>query len=188
MTGRSHELSLVCHPAVAAPAIRHLGVAVRCLVAGQLELAYRLQGDFSGLRVPAPAAPRRADGLWKHSCFEAFVRSAGQAAYLEFNFSPSGEWAAYRFANYRQPAPGAEIPQPAMTVQRTADELVLEAVISLGDMRVAGGALQIGLSAVIEAADGGLSYWALAHPSDKPDFHHPESFALSLAMDDASQT
>jgi hypothetical protein len=39
---------------------------------------------------------------------------------------------------------------------------------------------RIGLSAVIEDVDGGLSYWALAHPSDKPDFHHPDSFALTL--------
>jgi hypothetical protein len=37
------------------------------------------------------------------------------------------------------------------------------------------------LSAVIEATDGTLSYWALAHPSDKPDFHHPDSFVLELS-------
>jgi len=38
------------------------------------------------------------------------------------------------------------------------------------------------LSAVIEATDGSLSYWALEHPADKPDFHHPDSFALELAL------
>ena len=37
------------------------------------------------------------------------------------------------------------------------------------------------LAAVIEATDGSLSYWALAHPSDKPDFHHPDSFVLELS-------
>jgi hypothetical protein len=40
--------------------------------------------------------------------------------------------------------------------------------------------LRIGLSAVIEDRDGSLSYWALRHPHGKPDFHHPDAFALEL--------
>jgi hypothetical protein len=42
------------------------------------------------------------------------------------------------------------------------------------------------LSAVIEAADGTISYWALKHPSDRPDFHHADSFAIQLALPDGS--
>ena len=34
--------------------------------------------------------------------------------------------------------------------------------------------------AVIEENDGRLSYWALRHAPGKPDFHHPEAFALEL--------
>jgi hypothetical protein len=41
--------------------------------------------------------------------------------------------------------------------------------------------LQLALSAVIEDDRGTLSYWALKHPSGKPDFHHPEAFALEVA-------
>ena len=40
--------------------------------------------------------------------------------------------------------------------------------------------LHIGLSAVIQDADGGTTYWALAHAPGKPDFHHPDSFAFTL--------
>jgi hypothetical protein len=36
---------------------------------------------------------------------------------------------------------------------------------------------------VIEAS-GGLSYWALRHRADKPDFHDPDSFALLLEPPD----
>jgi len=39
---------------------------------------------------------------------------------------------------------------------------------------------RIGLSAVIEETDGTKSYWALRHPPGKPDFHHPDCFALTL--------
>jgi hypothetical protein len=40
--------------------------------------------------------------------------------------------------------------------------------------------LRLGLSAVIEDDNGSLSYWALKHPSGKPDFHHPDAFALEI--------
>jgi len=33
---------------------------------------------------------------------------------------------------------------------------------------------------VIEARDGRISYWALNHPTNKPDFHHADGFALKL--------
>ena len=39
---------------------------------------------------------------------------------------------------------------------------------------------RLGLSAVIEDTSGGKSYWALAHPPGKPDFHHADCFALEL--------
>jgi hypothetical protein len=36
---------------------------------------------------------------------------------------------------------------------------------------------------VIEDDQGRISYWALAHPASKPDFHHRDGFALVLAGD-----
>jgi hypothetical protein len=39
---------------------------------------------------------------------------------------------------------------------------------------------ELGLSAVLEEKDGTKSYWALAHPREKPDFHDPGCFAARL--------
>ena len=36
-------------------------------------------------------------------------------------------------------------------------------------------------SYVIEEEDGTISYWALRHAAGKPDFHHPDGFAMELA-------
>jgi hypothetical protein len=41
-------------------------------------------------------------------------------------------------------------------------------------------ARRLALSAVIEEVDGALSYWALRHAPGKPDFHHRDTFALSV--------
>jgi hypothetical protein len=40
---------------------------------------------------------------------------------------------------------------------------------------------RVGVSAILEDRDGTKSYWALAHPPGKPDFHDPACFALELA-------
>ena len=70
--------------------------------APQLQLRYRLQG-LAGLRLPEPSStPSRRDELWQHTCFEAFVGRPDHNEYWEFNLSPSGDWAAYRFLAYRQ--------------------------------------------------------------------------------------
>jgi hypothetical protein len=42
-------------------------------------------------------------------------------------------------------------------------------------------AWRIGLSAVIEDTNGEISYWALAHPPGKPDFHHANGFAYEIS-------
>jgi hypothetical protein len=39
---------------------------------------------------------------------------------------------------------------------------------------------EYGLAAVIEEEGAVKSYWALAHPPGKPDFHHPTCFAATL--------
>ena len=101
--------------------------------------------------------------------------------YREFNFSPSGEWAVYAFRGYRE---GGELdvePAPGIAVQRKGDRLELYAQIR-ADILPPGRPLRLALSAVVEDADGTLSYWALRHLPGKPDFHHTDAFALQLVQ------
>ena len=101
--------------------------------------------------------------------------------YREFNFSPSGEWAVYAFRSYRV---GGELDvelAPGIVVRRTMNRLELDAEICQ-DILPPGRPLRLGLSAVMEDADGELSYWALRHPPGKPDFHHTDAFALQLVL------
>ena len=148
-----------------------------------LRLGYRLAGDLAALRVPPPAAPVRRDGLWRHACFEAFVMADDGPAYREFNFSPSGEWAAYGFAACRQGMAPLELTcAPRIECAVTGDELRLSVVLVARDAAL-GGSSRVGLSAVIEDVNGALSYFALVHPRERPDFHDPAGFVLQLPVD-----
>lgn len=183
-------LPLHSHPATPGPA--GLGVSVFLSTHdGGLLLRYTLQGDLSALRVPEPAPrPGPTDGLWQHTCLEAFVGQPHQRAYREFNFSPSGQWAAYRFAaeRVRDLAAEAAGEPESLRIHATRDPagLVLQAWLPAHALPAdaPGQPLHWGLSAVIEAADGTLSYWALHHPQPRPDFHHPAGRTLVLARPD----
>ena len=145
-------------------------------------MTYRLEGDLPRLRIPALMPPRIGEKLWQHTCFEIFI-ARRMPSYHEFNFSPSGEWAAYAFGKYRDGAALADDSlSPQVAVRIGAHGLELDATVRLARISPLHIAekLSLGLSAVIEDADGGLSYWALRHPPGKPDFHHPASFALEL--------
>ncbi len=148
-----------------------------------LSLRYALKGDLSRLQIPELQWPRRADRLWEHTCFEAFLGVAGHSEYYEFNFSPSGQWAAYAFRAYRIGGPiDDDDLDPKIAVVKGAAKLELSAALPLGSLPSlkSGGPLRLGLAAVIEDSDGGLSYWALKHPPGKPDFHHTDNFVLEI--------
>ena len=104
-------------------------------------------------------------------------------AYREFNFSPSGEWAAYTFHGYRDGEELACEPVREIAVRRGVDRLSLDVEIR-PECLPPGRLLHLGLCAVVEGEDGVVSYWALRHPVDEPDFHHPYAFALPLVLPD----
>jgi hypothetical protein len=132
------------------------------------------------LVLPPEQAPVRTDGLWRTTCFEAFLRPAEREAYLEFNFSPSFAWAAYGFERYREgnyPLPQRVDPEIWLSPGDAYTHLTAEFEVG----QSLSGATLVNLSAVIEERDGTKSYWALAHPPEgPPDFHHPACFVLEL--------
>jgi hypothetical protein len=146
-----------------------------------MAIMFVLDGDVDDLCIPAPGPPRSADRLWEQTCFEAFVGVMNSPTYYEFNFAPSGQWAAYAFQAYRK-GQGIEL-EPSLSWRRTAERLELDAVIQLDRLPgiLRGQPLRCGLSTVIEDRHGERSYWALRHPPGRPDFHHPDAFALELA-------
>jgi hypothetical protein len=178
-------MQLTPHPSTPLPADWSLMVEWRAAVGDALELCWRLHAPSDAVRIPAPREPARRDGLWRHTCFELFLADPVGTGYREFNFSPSGEWAAYTFTDYRHgmaPLPLAVPPriewQPEGTVQQLA------VVLPRAALRVPSGEAasprRCGFTAVIERIDGSICYAALAHPGGRPDFHHADGFAAVI--------
>jgi hypothetical protein len=200
------RLSLQPHPDT--PCGPLSGIEVEVARAGplKLQLRYVLIGNHRKVRLKLREQDRGGE-LWRHTCFEAFVRVGGEDSYLEYNLAPTGDWAAYRFDRYREGmAPAKEVGSSILDAQSRAEPLErdrralleragfdtlerfepsffsLKAELSFSNAMGLAVAepWHVGLSTVVEEMNGRISYWALAHPPGDPDFHHPDCFQLEL--------
>ncbi|MDF2387506.1 DOMON-like domain-containing protein [Nostoc ellipsosporum NOK] len=167
----SLQVLLVPHPEYPPHAVE--GVEVTADIRrGPSVLAYRVRGRMP--KLPAPALPERTDALWKHTCFELFVKPAGGEGYFEYNFAPSTQWAAYRFDGYREGM--RDQPLAAPLIEPLEDGIRVQ--VDLGGLPE--GVWHVAITAVTEEADGAKSYWSAAHAPGPPDFHAPGSFVIEV--------
>jgi hypothetical protein len=170
------SLNLIPHPESRCGAPLRIHVDLAAGAGGVLGIRYVVVGRIAALALPPPARSRRADRLWEHTCFEAFFADEEGEGYSELNVSPSSEWAAYRFTGYRADMQAVDLPPPRIEVEAREERLEVRAALKLR----AAGRRRLGLSAIVEEANGDKSYWALAHPPGAPDFHHRDCFQVDL--------
>jgi hypothetical protein len=179
------EFVLQPHPSTPCTWIDALTVRVDWLTADLLVLYYRIQGDIDRLQLPPQRRSAPADGLWKSTCLEAFLKPAAgaePARYFECNFSPSSEWALYAFDAYRAGMRLLEPAQPPKILfRRRTGELDADVDVHLSAFALPPNTeLEVGLCAVLQDVSGAACYWALAHAEGKPDFHRASAFAARL--------
>ena len=161
------------HPPLSVSAVRAALIFPR---PGVAMARYRVEG-IDTLVTPAFTGRGRQDELWRTTCFELFMHT-GETAYREFNFCPSGRWAAYDFDGYRQGMRDCELETIPEVDVRSGDMLMtVNVTLSDADLAERGA---VALCAVIEETGGHKSYWALAHGGAEPDFHDPACFTLAL--------
>ena len=179
--GSGQRRSLLRHGGSAGGAASRVEVSAWRPQHGRLALRYVIHAPAEELRLPPIADPARVDGLWRHTCLEAFIGTPTGESYYEINLSPSTRWAAYRFDRYREGMVNLELPPPEIESRAYPERYELEALVDLGGIPDLGrSGWRLGLSAVIEDTDGGKAWWALAHPAEQPDFHHAAAFTFDL--------
>jgi len=171
------RLALTPHPDFPCPPVHEMAVDVTRTATG-LVLRYNITGDLSRVVLPDEGPRGRADELWKHSCFEAFILA--DEGYVELNLSPSDQWAAYHFDSYRSGMAPAEATLVGLNQHRAPDHYEITANLDLSGAGLPARRWKLGLSAVVELTDGARGYFALRHAPGQPDFHHADAFNLNL--------
>ena len=163
------------------PALQGIELQAEALhQANVLRVRFRLEDPGASVTMPpASATPQRRDALWQSTCFEVFFGVAGDPGYWELNLSPNGHWNAYRLEDYRQ---GLQA-EPSITtlpysLKRSSTRLELNLELPLGALVESDAGLEVSVTAVLEQAQDGCSYWAWTHAGAVPDFHQRASFCL----------
>ncbi|MEW4466749.1 DOMON-like domain-containing protein [Parasphingorhabdus sp. JC815] len=179
------RLNLHCHPLSWVTGVDEFWVSYSWEQGDSLCIKYVLKGSLDNLNVPSRVEPERADGLWKNTCFELFLRKSAEDGYCEFNFSPSGRWSAYQFSGHREGMTNLFLPKrPEIVLESSDVHITLDVTHYLPDSWREN-ILIAAFSAVIADKSGAKSYWALSHPPGKPDFHHKDGFAHQLKAADS---
>tara|TARA_R110000772_G_scaffold35991_23_gene86378 strand:+ start:3642 stop:4187 length:546 start_codon:yes stop_codon:yes gene_type:complete len=179
------RLSLQCHPFTPSSMVDEISLTYEWRANGSLWLRYQINGAIQNLALPDRTDPQRADELWKMTCFELFLQEASSNGYCEFNFSPSGCWAAYQFSGYRDGMTNLELSKaPDIIFHVSASHVALEVTLDLPNIGE-GTSINAAFSAVIADNSGSKSYWAFSHPPGKPDFHHKNCFTHQLKAADS---
>jgi len=189
------RLELIPHPAAAAGG----RVAVELVVQPQaLHVVYDIESVDDLIVPPLRAAvAQRWDELWRHTCCElfaapaAFTSTAAGGAYREFNFAPSGDWAAYAFDSPRcgmRPLAIDEAPR-VQQARRAAATNISASRAGLQGLSVK---VELPRSAVAEhpflwptvilETTRGISCWALRHHGAQADFHRAENFLTAVGV------
>ena len=175
-------VSLCSHPTTPNTLVEQITGSIIPLAEGSLQFIYHLKGDLQSLLIPELTVSEPKDNLWQHSCFEAFIAVEGEKSYYEYNFSPSSQWAAYAFSDYRVRSGWQASQAPNIKREQQDDDLIITINLPASCLPDNPDAkpLKIGISAVIETRRNTISYWSLKHPENTPDFHHRESFNLHI--------
>lgn len=191
MTTTRTTVELVSHSVCGA-----LGAAAGVTVSvsssdAELKVSYEIK---SRLRIKVPGLrgmhAGRFNELWLRTCCELFARDPERPEpYLEFNFSPAGDWGFYAFDDtlrgMRSPAWPRSVRVPEVrsrTDQRPADDFPHRLVVDVTIPRVIlGSASQLFPTVVLET-HAGTSLWAIWHPIDRPHFHHPDNFLRAVEV------
>jgi hypothetical protein len=146
-----------------------------------ISIRYEIRGNVASLQIPSSKqTPERLDGLWNHTCCEAFISKDGHNAYKELNFSPSGDWNVYSFTNYQE---GHQLDSDLKILSQQfivdTNKLSLVVAIDVGQ-ELERAQLNVGITTVLQLKDNSITYWAVSHEAERPDFHVRKSFSIVI--------
>lgn len=149
---------------------------------GKIQITYNLQDLNTLIEFNDTSENERVVGLWESTCFELFILSPS-GKYYEFNFSPSGNWNIFYFESYRSDLKEAiDCPTPLIDVRAHKEKKIhlTYDLFELPNGFFEMGKMKVGITAVLEDNKKSKSFWSLAHPKDKADFHSPIGMTIKL--------
>jgi len=141
----------------------------------RLSLSFSLEGGLEDYLFPAVCKNKKANELWKATCFELFLASSNEEAYYELNVSPSLEWNFYSLPTYR--AEVKEVENVSLNINTFKKENTYEINMTLeSDILDFESFDTCNMTAILLTKNRERTFWSLKPMGDVPDFHNKEFF------------
>ncbi len=136
-----------------------------------LKVEYEIVGDVSDYHFPKESQQKRANELWKDTCFELFIANASSKEYYEINISPSTEWNAYHFKSYKEEMKESDaLFPPFIQTQHLLNRCIFSFQMSFQES-ILEKELELNLALILLDNQGIRHFYAINRRKEFPDFH-----------------
>jgi hypothetical protein len=145
------------------------------LTSNKLSITFNIIGKLDKYIFPKKLKLKRADELWKATCFELFLANDDEV-YYELNFSPSLEWNFYVLDTYRTEPKELEFkeePHIGFSHKNNEFNIVFELEANAINFK---NFKYYNLATILLSKERRRTFWSVKHLNTQPDFHAKNSF------------
>ena len=141
------------------------------LTSQQLVLSFVLQGVREHYLFDTKNHAKRADELWRATCFEMFIKNSNSKKYWELNIAPNGSWNFYRFSDYKKDRQEeSRVLTPKVLFKQERDEVSVNVEVDFTE-KLFDESVDFNLALILLDIEGKRHFYTLNPKEGVADFH-----------------
>ena len=141
----------------------------------KIKVSFVVKGVSEEYIFPNIESLKRADELWKATCFELLLADDSEA-YYELNFSSSLSWNFYLLDSYRaEPKEVELLEEPMISCEYKNNEFHILFELESKEINFEK-FKSYNIATILLTKEKERTFWAIEHLGNKPNFHNKESF------------
>ena len=141
------------------------------LSSNKISLHFKITGVLKNYQFPQIDKLKRANELWKATCFELFLANSKTKIYYEINISPTLHWNIYRLETYRaEPKELIVSSEPLIEIREDEESYEIDFELECKELNLAEFD-QYNLAVILLNIENEREFWAVNLVGESPDFH-----------------
>jgi len=140
----------------------------------KVELSFVIEGALKEYVFSNTVGKKRADELWKATCFELFLANSKKEEYYELNFSSSLAWNFYYLKTYRADVTEVtNVSTPQIELHKTNNSFKITIELELENLEE----FDIcNVACIVLRKNEERTFWSKKHQNSVADFHDRKNF------------
>ncbi len=140
----------------------------------RVKISFFIKGLLAEYVFPLKSEKKRANELWKATCFELFLANSTKEAYYELNFSSSLAWNFYYLSGYRAEVKELQnISNPKIEVYKSDNKFKIVLEMEVENLKEFD---SYNVACIVLNKKNERIFWSVHHHLNRPDFHNKNNF------------